>query len=165
MIRLLGPALLLAAVPAAANPFQDLDAIEVQLQAALGAAIGQPGGPAGPIDRRLKLAACPQPLSVEPPALGAVAVRCPAIGWRIRVPLVRQEIAAPAEIVRQEPVVRRGELVEIVARARGFSVSTQGTAQADGIPGARIRVKTDGKSPLILAEVVGPGEVRVPALN
>ncbi|MFS0737606.1 flagellar basal body P-ring formation chaperone FlgA [Sphingomonas sp. 1P06PA] len=165
MIRLSAPALLLAAVPAAATPFQDLDAIEVQVTAALGAGIGEPGGPAAPIDRRLKLAACPQPLSVEPPAMGAVAVRCAAIGWRIRVPLVRQEVAAPAEIVRQVPVVRRGEQVEITARARGFSVSTQGTAQADGAPGERIRVKTDGKTPIILAEVVGPGEVRVAALN
>ena len=156
----------LLATPALAAPFEDLDRLERRLLTALDAGIGQPGGPVAPIDRRLKLAACPQPVAIDPPALGAVALRCAATGWRIRVPLVRLSglTATTAGIapVREEPVVRRGDPVELVAGTRGFSVSASAIAQEDGAPGSRIRVKADPKQPPVFAEVIGAGRVRLP---
>lgn len=170
------PLLALSASPAAAAPFQDLDALEQRLVNALGAGVGDPGGLAAPIDRRMKLATCPQPVAIDPPALGAVALRCPAIGWRIRVPLQRLQgvaVAAapgtPQAPVRAAPVVRRGDPVDLIAETGGFSVSVTATAQEDGVPGARIRVKTqaDGnpQGQILFAEVIEPGRVKLPGFN
>jgi flagella basal body P-ring formation protein FlgA len=145
--------------PALAQPVQDIAALESRLLTALDARIGQPGGPVAPIDRRLKLTPCPTSVAIDPPALGAVALRCPAVGWRIRVPLVREQAQAIA--AKAAPVVRRGDPVEIVAETASFSVSAQAIAQEDGAQGQRIRVKTDPKSPVIFAEVVDMGIVRV----
>ncbi len=144
--------------PAWAQPVQDIAALESRLINTLDANIGEPGGPVAPIDRRLKLATCPTPVLIDPPALGAVALRCPAVGWRIRVPLAR---ATAAVAVKAAPIVRRGDPVEIVAESASFSVSAQAIAQEDGARGERIRVKTDPKSPVIFAEVMDMGLVRV----
>ncbi|PTQ08150.1 flagellar protein [Sphingomonas oleivorans] len=148
--------------PAMAAPFQDLDALERRLLIALGADIGMPGGPIAPIDRRMKLAPCPSPVTIDPPLLGAVALRCPTAGWRIRVPLMRAATAAaPAAESRPVALVRRGDPVELFAGSGSFSVSAQAIAQEDGARGARIRVKVDPKSQPIYAEVVDSGLVRV----
>ncbi|MFM6853141.1 MAG: hypothetical protein ACKOUM_03570, partial [Sphingopyxis sp.] len=55
--------------------FQNLDAIDALIATATGASIGEPGGATRPVDRRLQLAACPAVIEVDPPAMGAVAVR------------------------------------------------------------------------------------------
>ena len=44
---------------------------------------------------------------------------------------------------RAEPVVRRGDQIELVAIANGFTVSTLAMADQDGAPGDRIRVRTE----------------------
>lgn len=157
-------ALIAACLPAPvlAEPVQDIAALEARLLTALDAGIGEPGGPMAPIDRRLKLAACPRPVIIDPPALGAVALRCPAVGWRIRVPLAR---VATAIAVKAAPLIRRGDPVEIVAETETFSVSSEAIAQEDGARGDRIRVKTDPKAPLIYGEVVDMGLVRVAAIK
>ncbi len=161
----------LAATPATAAPFQNLDVLEARVIGALGAGIGEPGGPAAPIDRRLKLAACPTTVQLDPPAMGAVALRCPALGWRIRVPLARLAGAGAAATrsagvpVKAEPVIRRGDPVDLVAGSAGFSVSVSAVAQEDGAPGARIRVRTDGQKGPIFAEVVDAGLARLPGFK
>lgn len=144
--------LLLMGSAAAAQPFQDVAALDAQVEAALGAAIGEPGGAAAPVDRRLKLAACPGPVSIGAPAMGAVAVRCAELGWRIRVPLVRVRTAAVEE---PEPIVRKGDQVELRAASGSFSVSTVAIAEEDGAIGDRIRVRTDRRSPA-LTGMIGP---------
>lgn len=161
--------LALGTAPAAAEPFQNIDALEARLMGALGAGIGEPGGPAAPIDRRLKLAPCPATVAIDPPLMGAIALRCPAAGWRIRVPLARLSTgmvpgAAGAQIA-VEPAVRRGDPVDLVAESSGFSVSVSATAQEDGAPGSRIRVKTDGKNSIIFAEVIDSGRVKLPGFK
>jgi flagella basal body P-ring formation protein FlgA len=178
-IAFLLPLLAIASPAAAVTPFQNLDALEARLINALGAGIGEPGGPASPIDRRMKLATCTQSVTIDPPVLGAVALRCPSVGWRIRVPIQRLQNSGgspttigtnpapmPAKI---DPVVRRGDPVDLVADTSGFSVSVSATAQEDGVPGARIRVKTqqDGKpqGQIIFAEVVDVGRVKLPGFN
>lgn len=159
----------LIAAPAAAAPFQNIDALEERLVNALGAGIGEPGGPATPIDRRLKLAICPGSVQIDPPAMGAVALRCVAANWRIRVPLARlgsnQNMAMGSMAVKAEPVVRRGDPVDLVAETSGFSVSVSGIAQEDGAPGSRIRIKADGQKGPIFAEVLDAGRVRLPGFK
>ena len=162
-------AIALLAAPAAAAPFQNIDALEARLVNALGAGIGEPGGPATPIDRRLKLAACPGSVQIDPPAMGAVALRCVAANWRIRVPIARlggnQNMAGGVLGVKAEAVVRRGDPVDLVAESSGFSVSVSGTAQEDGAPGSRIRIKADGQKGPIFAEVIEAGRVRLPGFK
>lgn len=160
------------AAPASAQQFENIARLEADLVAVLGAGIGMPGGPSAPVDRRLKLAACPDRPQFDAPALGAVAIRCPAIGWRIRVPLMRAQtpvsaapvatagVAAPVAQVDTTPVIRRGDAVSMVAGGRGFTVMQEGVAEQDGAVGARIRVRMDPRKPAVYAEVVGPGEVR-----
>ena len=165
MTRIIVAALVLAALagPAHAAGFEDIAALEARVVAALDADVGAPGGPAAPLDRRMKLARCPQPATIDPPALGALPLRCPALGWRIRVPLSGvQAIAGSARAaVAPAPVIKRGDPVELVARAGQISVSTQAIAQEDGVIGGRIRVKTDPKSGIIIGEVADAGVVRV----
>ena len=155
------------AAPALAQSFEDLEAMEVRITAALGAGIGEPGGPSRPIDRRLRLAACPQPVTVDAPALGAVAVRCEALGWRIRVPITGAGtatggVAAP---VRAEPIIRRGDQVEVIATTSSFTVSTSGVAEQDGAPGDRIRVRTERRTGPVIGRVTEDGRVALPGFN
>ena len=169
MMRAL-PLLALLAAPAAAAPFQNIDALEARLINALGAGIGEPGGPATAIDRRLKLTACPGTVQIDPPVMGAVALRCQAANWRIRVPIARLANATNmattgAASVKAEPVIRRGDPVDLVAETNGFSVSVSAVAQEDGAPGSRIRVKADGKNNPLFAEVIDAGRVRLPGFK
>jgi len=172
MIKPVFPLLaLLVAVPAmAATPqFQNIDALEARLVNALGANIGEPGGPATPIDRRLKLAACPTTVQIDPPVMGAVALRCAPLNWRIRVPIARlgnaQNVAMGSVMgAKGQMVVRRGDPVDLVAESDGFSVSLTATAQEDGAPGSRIRVKTDQNN-VIFAEVIEAGRVKLPGFK
>lgn len=152
------------ASPALAQTTQDLAALERRLVIALGADIGQPGGPIAPLDRRMKLATCPSPVTIDPPALGAAVLRCAEIGWRVRVPLVRS-VHAPASIESARPVIRRGDPVELAASRRGFTVSTQVIAEQDGAPGQRIRVRAEGRSAPMMVEVVDFGKVRASGFN
>jgi flagella basal body P-ring formation protein FlgA len=164
----------LAAAPAAAQSFQSIDAIEEQVVAVLGTPIGQPGGPARPIDRRLKLSACPAPIIVEPIALGAVTVRCQQIGWRLRVPVLQAagEIqvtnaanSAPTRTARAEPIIRRGDPVALVVTTGSFTVSRQAVAEQDGAPGDRIRVRTEPRKPPIIGQVMPDGRVAMNGFN
>jgi flagellar basal body P-ring formation protein FlgA len=167
----LGALLAAAASPAAAlSGFENIDALERRLAAQLGADIGESGGPARPIDRRLRLAACPAPAAIDAPALGAVAIRCEATGWRIRVPLAPGGAAAPraaaAAAARSAPVVRRGDLVEVVAMTASFTVSTAGIAEQDGAPGERIRVRPERRgAPPMIGEVLPDGRIALPGFN
>jgi len=96
-------------------------------------------------------------------ALGAIAIRCEAIGWRIRVPLDHAAAAPMAE--KAAPIVRKGDPVELFVETGSFSVSTGAIAQEDGAMGDRIRVRSDPKSPIMIAEVVDGGRVRVPGFK
>lgn len=159
---------LAAATPAFGQSFENLDMLENRVMAALGASVGEPGGPARPIDRRLRLIPCPTPAEIDQPALGAVTVRCETRGWRIRVPLMAGALPAPGMAqgqARAEPVVRRGDQVQVVALASGFSVSTLGVAEQDGAPGQRIRVRTERRATPFIGEVLPDGRVALPGFN
>ena len=154
----------LGAAPAAAAPeFENLDLLDSRVAVFLGAPVGQPGGAAQAIDRRLKLAACPATPMLALPTPMAAVVECQAVGWRIHVPLVRAQRAAAREAKAEaaEPVVRKGDQVEVVADGGNFTVSTLAIAQQDGAPGAMIRVRTDAKAAPITAQVEAHGKVVV----
>lgn len=154
------------AAPAFGQGFENLEMLDSRIAAALGANVGEPGGPVAPLDRRLRLAACPEPATIDEPAMGALAVRCVALGWRIRVPLTGGgATVSRAATARAEPVIRRGDQVEVVALASNFSVSTTGVAEQDGAPGDRIRVRADRRSAPFIGQVTADGRVALPGFS
>jgi flagella basal body P-ring formation protein FlgA len=105
---------------------------------------------------------------MDPPVMGAVALRCKPLNWRIRVPLARlggAQSMAGSTTAKAEPVVRRGDPVDLVAETNGFSVSVSAIAQEDGAPGSRIRVKAEDQKNPIFAEVIDAGRVRLPGFK
>ena len=166
-----------------AQTFENLDRIDSLVAMTVGANLGEPGGPAAPVDRRLRLAACPTTPSVEGPVFGAAMVKCDALGWRIRVPLVggsaaaasgplprtaaspQNRFARPAVSAPREAVVRKGDPVQLMAGNAAFSVSRMMLADEDGALGDTIRVREDRKSAPIFAQVVEMGVVRIPGFN
>ncbi|HEX7742582.1 MAG TPA: flagella basal body P-ring formation protein FlgA [Sphingobium sp.] len=163
------------AQPASAQQkFENLDRIDGLVAMTVGANIGEPGGPVAPVDRRLRLAACPGTPSVDGPTFGAAIVKCDALGWRIRVPLATGGLAsaapaarygAAARAVQREIVVKRGDPVQLMAGNTSFSVSRMMIADEDGAVGQTIRVREDKKSTPVLAQVVEMGTVRIPGFN
>ena len=152
--------LLVAASAAQAAPFADPAAIDVAVAQFTGAPMGQTGGAAQPVDRRLRLSPCANPLSIGwyGGRRDTVLVQCPDIGsWRLFVPLLQTAGAAAA------PDVLRGETVTITVSGAGFSVSQPGEAMDGGAVGAWIRVRSasNGGQPM-RARIVRPGLVEVP---
>ena len=167
-----------AAQPALAQQkFENLDRLDGLVAMTVGANIGEPGGPVAPVDRRLRLAACPVTPSVEGPTFGAAIVKCDALGWRIRVPLsgggagaatvapVARYGAAAARPAQRDLVVKRGDPVQLIAGNASFSVSRVMIADEDGAVGDTIRVREDKKAAPVLAQVVEMGTVRIPGFN
>ena len=146
------------AAPAAAAEFEQIELLEARIVATLGAAIGEPGGPSRPVDRRLKLVACPGSPDIAMSGTGAAVVRCASAGWRIYVPLVRKPVEKPAEAER---IVHKGDQVEVMAQGSSFTVSTFAVAEQDGAAGERIRVRVSPKSAPVMAEVTGQGRVAI----
>lgn len=168
---------MLATQPALAQQkFENLDRIDSLVAMTVGANRGEPGGPIAPVDRRLRLAACPSTPTVEGPVFGAAMVKCEALGWRIRVPLAggssagttgpvaRYGAATPAASAQKQAVVRRGDPVQLSAGNAAFSVSRPMIADEDGAIGDTIRVRDDKKSAPIFAQVVDMGQVRLPGI-
>ncbi len=183
-MRLILSLLAIALAGLTANPalaqqkFENLDRIDSLVAMTVGANLGQPGGPAAPVDRRLKLAACPQTPSVEGPVFGAAVVKCDAVGWRIRVPLIAGGATAMAaapmpagygratvQPAARQAVVKRGDPVQLLAGNSYFSVSRMMVADEDGALGEMIRVREDRKSAPVIAQVVDMGIVRVPGFK
>lgn len=165
----------LSATPALAQQkFENLDRIDSLVAMTVGANIGQPGGPAGPVDRRLHLAACPQTPTVEGPVFGAAMVKCEALGWRIRVPLAAGMAAGAAPgfgargavtAQRAPAAVKKGDPVQLIAGGAAFSISRTMVADEDGAIGEMIRVREDRKSAPVIAQVADMWIVRVPGFK
>jgi flagella basal body P-ring formation protein FlgA len=161
-------ALGLAAFTAAANPAvaqqanEDWQTIDV-LTAMVASALGRT---ATPVDRRIKLARCPEQASVTAIDANALAVRCASLGWRLRVPMTMPAGAAPVTAgysrpAASAPVIRRGDNVRVTIDTESFSVSYTAVATEDGRVGETIGLRgSDAKSPLS-ATVIGPGRARL----
>ncbi len=170
MLPLSGALLIGFSSPAEAQSFENLDRLDSLVAMSVGANRGEPGGPVAPIDRRLHLAACPQQPLVEAPVMNAAVVSCPAIGWRIRVPLAMapkpQNTAITTTKTVQPPVVliKKGDPVQLVAGNDEFSVSRMMYADEDGATGSLIRVREDNRSAPVVARVEAAGTVRIPGI-
>jgi flagella basal body P-ring formation protein FlgA len=170
-IVLIVPALLAAAASHAQltlPPAQDLNQLEQIVVSTLGADVGQPGGPMVPIDRRMRLVACPIGIQVDPPTAGAVTVRCTTAGWRLRVPLMRQSPSTANGGGSGDQTgafgnadIRKGDPVQLVAQGSSYSISVDATAMEDANIGNRIRVSTTSKGSTVFAEVIDVGRVRL----
>lgn len=152
MRHLIAAPLLAAAMPACAEPLADLGAIDRAVADFAGAS-------ALPVDRRLRLVACTQPLALR--WYGAwqdtVEVACAMPGgWKLFVPL--GGISAPPAA----PAVMRGDAVTVTAGDASFTVSQPGEALESGPVGAWIKVRTAsaGSAPL-RARVIRPGLVGI----
>lgn len=144
---------------AQAAAFADPATIDFAVAQFTGVPMGRPGGAAQPVDRRMKLNACANPLSVG--WYGArrdtVLVQCPDTGsWRLFVPVLMSGGAG------EPPAVLRGEAVTIAVSGPGFSVSQPGEALDGGSVGTWIRVKAAaGGAQPVRARIVRPGLVMV----
>ena len=153
--------------------FENLDRIDGLVATTVGAGIGQPGGAAAPVDRRLKLAPCPSLPQVDTPAMGSATVSCPALGWRLRVALIPggdqlASVSAPSTrrmaAASTQPVVRKGDPVQLVAGDTSFMVSRPMIADEDGASGASIRVREGPRATPVTARVESAGVVRIPGV-
>jgi flagellar basal body P-ring formation protein FlgA len=140
--------LALLAAPLQAQQFEDVAALDAQVAAVIQGARA--------IDARLKLARCPEPVTIDPPALGAVALRCKSLGWRIRVPLAQARTEAVAETI-----IHRGDGVELISGGEGFEVSTNATAMEDGGIGKSIRVKSLTSGSTVVAKITAAGTLQM----
>ena len=143
-----------AAAPLSAQAYEDIASLDAQIAVSSGAAIGQTGGAAAPIDARLKLARCPAPVSVELPYQGAFTLRCAPLGWRINVPMVATALH-PAVLT-----VRRGDVVDLIVAGGSFEVSTSAIAVSDAATGQSLRVKIPTSGNVVTAVVTSAGNVR-----
>ena len=145
--------LFLGSTPAYAGNFQSLDAVDARATEIAGAIVR-------PVDRRLKLAACPEALQADAAAQGAVTVRCAPLGWRVRVLIEASAASSSAPVA-----IKRGDPVSVNFVAPGFSVTTSGIAETEARIGERVRVRVDTKATPVMGEAVDAGTVRVGGLN
>jgi flagella basal body P-ring formation protein FlgA len=123
--------------------------------AALAAQIAAFTGQPVTLDARLAPPDCATPPAIAwvPPGRGAVSVSCAAPGWRLFVPVVAA--AAP----RAVPVVRRGDIVAVVAAGAGFRISVAAVAESDAAPGGRVRLRNRATGERLQGDVREDGEI------
>lgn len=157
-------AALAAAIPAASaqQATQDWQAIDALTQMVAGAM----GRTATPIDRRIKLARCPEQAEVAPVDAQTLAVRCPSLGWRLRVAMTgpAEASATPASFARpatSAPVIRRGDNVRVTIDTASYSISYAAVATQDGRVGDTIALRGNDAKTLLSATVTGAGRARL----
>lgn len=152
-----------AAAPAqqATEDWQTIDMLTATVANALGRT-------ATPIDRRIKLARCPEQASVTAIDAQTLAVRCASLGWRLRVPMTGPAAdAAPtaASFARPAssgtPVIRRGDNVRVTIETDSYAISYAAVATQDGRVGETIALKGSDAKSMLSATVTGPGRARL----
>ena len=139
--------------------WQPVDAMAETVANAMGRA-------AAPIDRRIKLARCPEQPTVTALDAQTLAVRCAPLGWRLRVPLTGPAGAAPMQAgfaapAATAPVVRRGDNVRVTIESETFTVSYSAIATQDGRLGETIALRGNDAKNMLSAVVTGPGRARM----
>lgn len=120
------------------------------------------GRDATPVDRRIKLARCPEQASVTAIDAQTLAVRCASLGWRLRVPMTAPAGAAPVATgfprpAASAPVIRRGDNVRVTIDTESYSISYAAVATQDGRVGETIALRGSDAKSLLSATVTGPG--------
>ena len=92
---------------------------------------------------------------------GAIAItQRNASGMALRHDVPAGQVLTSADLVRPS-LVQRGALIRMSLDSDGLSLSAQGIATESGGSGDRIHVENPLSHRIVLAEVTGPGEVRV----
>ncbi|WP_379551800.1 flagella basal body P-ring formation protein FlgA [Qipengyuania sp. DGS5-3] len=141
--------------------FEDPAKIDRLVASFVGHKIGAIGGAKNPVDTRLRLAACGEPLALDWYGTGRRSVEVSCAGpsrWRIFVNVLQ---AAPSE--KLPPSVLRGEVVTIAIEGRGFTVQQQGEAMEPGAIGEWIKVRVSRKKGAVRGKITRPGLVVIPA--
>lgn len=148
---------------------QDLEALDSQIAAFLGARAGEPGGAASSIDRRLRLAACPDRVELSRQNPRNLVLSCPALGWRIRVPLASGSAnsghAGVAPPTPATALVTRGDQVQLLVRRGAVMVTATGVALDSGGQGDRVRIRIGSNRSPIAGFVMRDGRVSANPLN
>lgn len=93
-------------------------------------------------------------------AFGYVTDPSSAIGKQVSRPLAAGSVLSPDLLVAR-PVIRRGQMVQIIGRSGGFEVRSQGKALADGAPGAVVAVENTSSRRVVQGTVQDDGSVAV----
>ncbi|MBJ7502257.1 MAG: flagella basal body P-ring formation protein FlgA [Sphingopyxis sp.] len=145
-----------ASAQQASEDWQTIDMLTATVANALGRT-------ATPIDRRIKLARCPEQASVTALDAQTLAVRCASLGWRLRVPMTGPTAdAAPAAVnfarpAPSAPVIRRGDNVRVTIETDSYSISYAAVATQDGRVGETIALRGSDAKSTLSATVTGPG--------
>lgn len=148
--------------PAAATDFTNLAAIDREVAQFTGAEIGAPGGARKPVDRRLQLPKCGQDLILDwhGSMSNTVKVICPDKGsWGIFV-----AIRAPQRTLPDAPLIKGGDLINIVVQSDRVSTSRVGEAMDNGAVGDWIRVRPQNGGDPLRGRIMRPGIVLIPAI-
>ncbi len=153
-------AALAAGIPAvsaqqATEDWQTIDMLTTMVASAMGRT-------ATPIDRRIKLARCPEQASVVAIDAQTLAVRCQSLGWRLRVAMSgpAQTGFAPTAYSRpaaSAPVIRRGDNVRVTIETESFAINYSAIATQDGRVGETIALRGNDAKNMLSATVTGPG--------
>ena len=162
IVACLAASLTAATAAEAQQAMQDWQPIDAMAQSVAGAM----GRTAAPIDRRIKLARCPEQTTVTALDAQTLAVRCAPLGWRLRVPLSAPADAAPMQAsfaapAATGPVIRRGDNVRVTIESEAFTVSYSAIATQDGRVGETIALRGNDPKNLISAVVTGAGRARL----
>lgn len=65
------------------------------------------------------------------------------------------------DMVAAQPLVKRGDVVRIIARSDEMVITAMGTAKQQGARDDRVRVVNNASNRVVIARVVGPGIVQV----
>lgn len=161
----LAPAFVLAPAASAQQATEDWQTIDTLTQMVASAM----GRSATPIDRRIKLARCPEQASVTAVDAQTLAVRCASLGWRLRVPMTAPAGTAPSFAPvpaafgqpAAAPVIRRGDNVRVSIETESFAISYSATATQDGRLGETIALRGSDARSMLSAVVTGPGRARL----
>ena len=82
------------------------------------------------------------------------------VGQQLKYPLAMGSVISQ-NAVKPEKIVRRGEVITLIAMAGSMQVKMNGTAMADGSLGQRVRVKNSSSKRVVEGVIDGPGIVRV----
>ena len=82
------------------------------------------GRNATPVDRRIKLARCPEQASVTALDAQTLAVRCASLGWRLRVPMTAPAGASPVAATPRGSMLAHTEMTPWAPRAIMATVSS-----------------------------------------
>lgn len=82
------------------------------------------------------------------------------VGQKVKRSL-RKGVVVEKSMIDFPPLVKRGELITIIARHGELKITATAVARSDGREGDTIRVKNNGSGKEILCKVIGPGQAAV----